>query len=369
MVKDRTVFIVGAGFSANAGLPLQSGFTKLFLKAEGFKRGRSRYLMPLLRSFVSETFGFKSKTDVSSYPELEDVFTMLDLSANSGHHLGVNFAPAELRQVRRMLLSRTIHMLHGAYFDGKDQSKSEREQLLEFVKKLSPKRHKFVSLNWDVVLEACLGEVEADFPFHYSPEIRPVTINEDDEVEPRRIDKDAKSLLIAKMHGSINWLYCDCCRRAYSVPVENVARLGVQVLKRDEATKLFRKKAPTRLDCPHCGVDLGVRLATFSYQKALRAPMFESSWLEAEKALRYADRWVFIGYSLPGADFEFKYLLKRIQLARAASPEIFVVTKANDGEESPTIKSYTKFFGKGNFTVFGDGLTTDAIDAITTAPK
>jgi hypothetical protein len=274
-VADRTVFIVGAGFSANAGLPLQSGFTKLFLKAEGFTTGRSRYLMPLLRSFVKETFGFKSKTDVSSYPELEDVFTMLDLSANSGHHLGVKFAPAELRKVRRMLLSRTIHMLNTSYLDGKKKPQSEREQLLKFVAKLSPERHKFVSLNWDIVLEGCLSELQAAFPFHYSPEIRPATIDEDeDELKTSRINKKAKSLLIAKMHGSINWLYCDCCRRAYSVPVENVSRLGVQVLKRDEAAELFGKKAPSRLECPFCGVDLGVRLATFSYQKALRAPMF-----------------------------------------------------------------------------------------------
>jgi NAD-dependent SIR2 family protein deacetylase len=361
-VPDRTVFIVGAGFSANAGLPLQSGFTKLFLKAEGFTTGRSRYLMPLLRSFV--------KTDVSSYPELEDVFTMLDLSANSGHHLGVKFAPGELRKVRRMLLSRTIHMLNTAYLNGKKNDQSEREQLLDFVSKLSPKRHKFVSLNWDVVLEGCLGELQPNMPFHYSPEIKPATIDDDDnELKTCSIDKEVKSLLIAKMHGSINWLYCDCCRRAYSVPVDKVSRLGVQVLKLEEAAELYGKKAPSRLECPSCGVDLGVRLATFSYRKALRAPMFESSWLEAEKALRYADRWVFIGYSLPAADFEFKYLLKRIQLARAESPEIFVVTKTDRDKVSPTLASYTKFFGKGNFTVFRDGLTTEAIDTITRANR
>jgi hypothetical protein len=119
-------------------------------------------------------------------------------------------------------------------------------------------------------------------------------------------------------------------------------------------------------------VDLGVRLATFSYQKALRAPLFESSWLQAEKSLRRAGRWVFIGYSLPAADFEFKYLLKRVELARKNGPEILVVTKtkardkteANSQDDSPTIKSYKRFFGKNRPTFFRHGLTQAAVKKI-----
>jgi hypothetical protein len=44
--------------------------------------------------------------------------------------------------------------------------------------------------------------------------------------------------------------------------------------------------------------------------------MFERSWLSAERLLRQAKKWVFIGYSLPAADYEFKHLLKRVQLSR-----------------------------------------------------
>ena len=71
------------------------------------------------------------------------------------------------------------------------------------------------------------------------------------------------------------------------------------------------------------------------------------SWLEAEKALRRAQRWVFIGYSLPAADFEFKYLLKRVQLAREEIPEIIVLTKTKKPKKSTTIQSYRKLFGEG----------------------
>ena len=362
-MADKTVFIIGAGFSANAGLPLQAEFTELFLKARTFKRGKSRKLMPHLGQFVEKTFGFNPTHDLASYPELEDMFTLLDLSANTGHHLGICYSPQDLRMLRRMLLSRTIHMLNSAYLDGKNKTRPERTRLIEFVSRLSVDRHQFVSLNWDVVLEGCLEEVGAAVTPFYSPEIRPGVI-ENDELELPKRKATQKQMLVAKMHGSINWLYCDCCRRTYSVPVNQVSRLGSQVLKSDEVEKLYDDKGPKRLACPFCTVDLGVRLATFSFQKALRAPMFESSWLEAEKALRRAQRWVFIGYSLPAADFEFKYLLKRVQLAREESPEIIVVTKTAIPEESPAIQSYRRFFGEGGFTVFSKGLSSAAINKI-----
>ncbi len=362
-MAEKTVFIVGAGFSANAGLPLQSQFTELFLKASEFKTGKSRQLMPHLGQFVEKTFGFNSTHDLMSYPELEDVFTLLDLSANTGHHLGISYSPKDLRMLRRMLLSRTIHMLNYAYTKGKAKANPERRRLLEFVSKLSPDRHGFVSLNWDVVLEGCLEEIGASFTPFYSPEIRPAVI-QDDKLELHKRESKESQILVAKMHGSINWLYCDCCRRTYSVPVGQVSRLGSQVLKSNEVKELYDNTGRNRLPCPFCTVDLGVRLATFSFQKALRAPMFESSWLEAEKALRRAHRWVFIGYSLPAADFEFKYLLKRVQLAREQPPEIVVVTKVTDPANSP-LKSYKRFFGEGSFSVFSKGFTSASINAIT----
>ena len=36
--------------------------------------------------------------------------------------------------------------------------------------------------------------------------------------------------------------------------------------------------------------------------------MFQKSWFSAEKLLLAAENWIFISYSLPAADFEFKYL-------------------------------------------------------------
>jgi hypothetical protein len=364
MAIGTTAYVLGAGFSANAGLPLQSDFTERFLRANQFKRGKSRFLMPHLGSFVRDTFGFKDGQDSSLYPELEDVFTTLDLSANTGHNLGRKYSPSDLRRLRRMLLSRIIRMLNAAYLDGKKEPSKDRKQLLSFLKNVSCTQHEFVSLNWDTVLEGCFEELEQNLSPCYSNEIHPVII-EEGKVKP--IERAGSRILVAKMHGSINWLYCDCCRRTFSVPVSQVSLLASQVLKSDESKKLYGESMRARLECPLCDVDLGVRLATFSYQKALRTSTFESSWLQAEKTLMQARRWVFIGYSLPGADFEFKYLLKRVALSLRRSPEIVVVTKINRQEaieKNSTVISYQRFFGEGKPRFFYDSLTADAIKDI-----
>jgi len=363
MPNHRTVFIVGAGFSANAGLPLQSEFTELFLGARDYKRRKRLKLMEPLDRFVEDTFGFDPEQKLELYPALEDLFTMLDLSANTGHHLGLKYPPKTLRSLRRMLLSRIISMLYSAYLENVTNRGPERAHLIKFVRSISEKKHQFVSLNWDVVLEGCLYELKSPLSAFYSPQIFPVRL---EASKVLRAPRGQRRLLIAKMHGSINWLYCDCCRRTFSVPIDQVTWLASQVLKGEEERKLYGDAALPRLMCPDCRVDLGVRLATFSYQKALRTHMFESSWMEAEKALRSARKWVFIGYSLPGADFEFKYLLKRIALSRRSTPIVQVVTKDRHGAkgDSPTVASYKRFLGECRPEFFREGLTSDTIARI-----
>lgn len=354
MAKPKNVFIVGAGFSKNAGLPIQSEFTELMLAAVNHKTGMRRRLMPDLADFVREIFGYSSGKDIKEFPELEDIFTTIDMSANTGHHLGPKYNPQRLRRLRRVLLSNIIRMLNAAYLDGRRHPPTQRAALLDLLGSVSSDSHQFVSLNWDVVLESCFVELERPFAPFYSKEIKRAHIENNVLTE---IEAAPEQMLVSKMHGSINWLYCDCCRRTFAVPTNKVGSLAYQVLKPEEVRELFPKDTHTRLICTRCrDVDLSVRLATFSYQKAMRTTMFESAWLEAEKALRRAGKWIFIGYSLPAADFEFKYLLKRIQLARSKQPKIQVVTKSDDLSDG-TILRYKRLFGDRNIEFFPGGLS------------
>ncbi len=113
-------------------------------------------------------------------------------------------------------------------------------------------------------------------------------------------------------------------------------------------------------------VALGTRIATFSYRKALDFPMFQKSWFAAEELLRSASKWVFIGYSLPAADYEFKYLLKRTQLSRQKQPGFIIVSGGTKGDVRRAYDNYHKFFGRtvNKLSFFSSGLTQEAVAAI-----
>jgi hypothetical protein len=77
-----------------------------------------------------------------------------------------------------------------------------------------------------------------------------------------------------------------------------------------------------------------------------------------------SEKWVFIGYSLPAADYEFKHLLKRVQLARAIAPKFIVITGGRHTEETYT--NYERFFGraiKRRVNFFPRGLSNRSISA------
>jgi hypothetical protein len=96
--------------------------------------------------------------------------------------------------------------------------------------------------------------------------------------------------------------------------------------------------------------------------------MFHKSWLSAEHLLRNASTWIFIGYSLPGADYEFKYLLKRTQLARNEALRLIVITGGEPEKAKETYRNYQRFFGrrismsKAKRSYFKSGLETEAIE-------
>jgi hypothetical protein len=113
--KTQTLFIVGAGFSFYAGLPLTTEFTEALLDLKLKSDKRSEELVQFLRKFVGSTFDHYESAPARYWPTLEDLFTCIDISANSGHHLWSKYAPQALRTARRALIVRTIRMLRERY--------------------------------------------------------------------------------------------------------------------------------------------------------------------------------------------------------------------------------------------------------------
>ena len=65
----QTVFIVGAGFSTYAGMPLQSEFTKALLGGNAEYDGRSAKAVNFIKAFVNQSFDHSMTAQAQFWPE------------------------------------------------------------------------------------------------------------------------------------------------------------------------------------------------------------------------------------------------------------------------------------------------------------
>jgi hypothetical protein len=359
------LLIVGAGFSWNAGLPLASNFTRELLNLSNLKLdGPSARQVEFIRVFVDHVFGEGTRRSVGEWPELEDIFTMVDLSANTGHHLGPTYSSADLRIIRRAMIVRMTRMLSQSYARRRANPDANWRMLERLFEKFDVASSAVLSLNWDTAFESGIARAQGirrvDYGCH-------ATAMRFDVGKLSRRLFSGRTLHILKPHGSVNWLYCDACRETFWVPPGDTEHVAQTLFRKRDWQAILRDskvKHPTVLSpkCPHCAAEaLGTRFATFSYRKALDFPMHAASWRTAEEYLKSTVDWVFIGYSMPAADFEFKHLLKRVQLTEKIRPKITVIT-GGTGADS-TIARFTSFFGDvaGERFHFKNGLDADAL--------
>lgn len=165
---------------------------------------------------------------------------------------------------------------------------------------------------------------------------------------------------VVKLHGSANWLLCPNCHRMYTA-------LGGD----DEQEHLY----VVRMYCPECvpertlgaavagGVspELTPFLITPTFLKVFDNAHIQMSWHNAQIELAEAGRVVFIGYSLPNADYHLRTLLRK---AMPADARIDVVLTARDvpPQNCPTAarlayaaERYAEFFGRERLTFHVDG--------------
>jgi hypothetical protein len=325
--------------------------------------GPSARQVAYIRAFVDSVFGEGASRSHDEWPELEDIFTLVDQSANTGHHLGPAHSASDLRMVRRSIIVRMIRMLAQAYARGRDKQNTDWITLEGFFTRFDASTSAVLSMNWDTVFEQGIARTQKISNVEYGCGAAPFRF-ETGKLKQRKVA--AEILTVLKPHGSVNWLYCDACRDMFWV-APNQTEWVAQTLFRAKdwnAIGAAGLPRPTTLEpeCPRCRAkSLGTRFATFSYRKALDFPMHAASWRTAEELLKGARDWIFFGYSMPAADFDFKHLLKRVQLSERVRPRITVITGGSDA--MATIARFTKFFGDvaGERTFFEHGLNADAL--------
>ena len=217
----KVAFILGAGFSKCAGLPVQSEFSSL-LTSDLFDSKIDLVITKAIKEFLRDIFGWKIGREL---PSMEDIFTFIDLSAGSGHHLGIKYTPKVLRALRRMLIYRTFQIIDHKYRHSQD--------ITNLLNHYRGNDCAFIVMNWDIVLEKHLSNL------NHSRSINYITPSYDWDNLDRGNAEDG--IKICKIHGSSNWAYCENCKTLFYLLDEKLSlHKKVGLIKSD--FRLFDEK-------------------------------------------------------------------------------------------------------------------------------
>ncbi len=183
------------------------------------------------------------------------------------------------------------------------------------------------------------------------------------------IPKAHVGMPVCKIHGSSDRVYCEDCKSLFYDLNEKLSlRTKAGLVKSD--FRLFDESfTDTQFDtapgiplrdreCKFCRNLVSSHIATFSYGKSFRNLAYPSIWYNAEKLLSDSDHWVFIGYSLPEADYELKHLLKAAQLrmSHRRSTRKKRIEVVVHGDEQIRQK-FERFFGPETIEFYAGGLS------------
>ena len=245
---------------------------------------------------------------------LEDIFTLFDKCITMKENTA-DYTYAEIDNLQNAILR-----LFTFYFSNKvnshDYHKSDYLETIKYVNNHIG-QVSVITTNWDILLEEYFRKNGIDFDYKFNSQY---VIKSDGEVYPDTGSNTDSKVPYIKIHGSINWFRCLKCGT-------------LQICDADTCGKyLFDDSEEEK--CVQCGqtgvgdaVQIKPEIITPTMMKLLNNQLYNNLWQNAAYELQQADKVIFCGYSLPLADYEFRYLLKQnIQ----PGTEIDVVLYHND---------------------------------------
>lgn len=353
----KTVYILGAGFSVDAGAPTQAAIMRNVFELhredpDNFEKTKFEEFTSFLKNQLN------INSDEFDSVDLEDIFTPLDRCLADGSQFrGISLDKImKVRESAFYIIGRTIQLLLNKTHKSKNYIDSFADHLTRLSSERAGVRYKrndpvsVISTNWDILLDNSIyssiqrnnHNAVVDYCCYISSQDR-----SDISVTPglEKLGQGGFNVKLLKLHGSLNWLQCPRCARLYA--------------------KFFEKQSMHSFDdtlsCRHCDKNFpeedGNHLLTSNlimptYLKNLSNPQYRIIWQNAGIEISEAEKIVFIGYSLPHADFEMRQLLSRMTRKNA---KIHVVDYKSEECRDSIIHHWRKFFGKRDITFSFDG--------------
>jgi NAD-dependent SIR2 family protein deacetylase len=320
-VRDRNVYILGAGFSAPAGVPVIYDFID---RARIYFDDPSAKMDQVEREHFERFLKFKQKMSQArekvkiDLDNVEQLFGLVEISQRLG------LENPETRNSTVYVIAKTLELATRSQRAGQIGFQANKEVLekkqgkvpigfsmdpgfnppqfkadtydyftslasglLDDPGRQASRANTFITFNYDLLLDDALRRVGAR-PEYHLPKTRTV-VEEEEELLP--------ACSVLKLHGSTNWGIC-----AH-------ASCGSHVVVLDKKVTASPSEFRSRV-CPKCH-EPGFQplLIPPSWDKSEYREIMRPIWAKAVKELKLASRICVIGYSMPEADSFFKYLL------------------------------------------------------------
>ena len=335
---DKTVVIFGAGATKACGGPLTNEILPDVFTSRA-RLARQEHLN-LLEQFLVQNFNLPASgvRKPADFPPLPLVLSLIDTAIDREDAFSAGWPPTRLRGVREALEYSIFALLEL-------RLRSIRPLHTTFLRALyavtPPESVTVISLNYDIIVDNAIPAIAERRGAFGLPDYGC-------DVATAAYRSAAKFGTLLKIHGSLNWLYCPNCARL-DLGIAGSGRRSVKALKLYDASfDLDDRYASGGSLCRDCGTRLRPILITPTHLKDYRNPHIARVWYEASRALREAQRAIFIGYSMPDDDVDVIYLFKR-GLAHLPKRSITVVELASGRnaalEKHPVGRRYRALFG------------------------
>jgi len=345
---QRIVFFIGAGFTKAVVDTAPTG-TEFLIKAfnpEGpFIRDER---VKNVKKFIESTYYPLN----GIYPNIEDILSLIDYVIQKKEALS-KYSLEDVITVRNDLICLIGEVIKSSI----ENSQGKKRLSRDFIEKISNllkngAKISIITTNYDVIIDNALLEIKqsCNYGVRLRYNIHRDTNRAKTNSRPKKsmdysfsdsrgeINKGDIPLL--KIHGSLNWFYCPKCDE-----------VDITIGKK-EATELIADQSKFLCANPYCTSNYEPLIVAPTMLKVYDNTFLQKLWALSENTISEANRLVFIGYSLPEADYHIRSLLVKALVKNNGNHRVLVIVKnphQNDKEkrEIEMVKTkYEALFGK-----------------------
>jgi len=316
--KD-TIIVLGAGASKDCGAPLINEFLPKAFSEEVMQEltDQEQFIFSVVKNFWETTLPNSNIEELFSlvsfhlnFPVVMGVFNSekilsrlnLKEQLNRFNTHSVSSNQDYLQSIfdnLNLLISKTLHI---TLKNNNEKKRRARNAYLNLLKKYNGST--IITFNWDILLEQAFKEV---------------TGKSDVPLENFGFYKETNLPLILKLHGSLNWLFCDKCKQIY-VYNEKMHHLSGEV-------------------CPKCGIKRkNTKLKQFKILPVIEklsaikeyGENIQNIWGHARTSIVNAKKIIVVGYSFSQGDLHSQLFFKKNIIDNSVLKEIIFVNPNKD---------------------------------------